>query len=508
MRQLNFPDQLIDYLRDYYTHDNIITEAAGQSTKRQYQSRGLRQGCNMSSILFVIYLIALGPRLENSGLGVDLGGGLVIAYLKFADDIFLISSTESGLEELKEILEGWCFDFRMKISKKKTQVISPNRFKTWSITNLDEEANLIELKQVDEYKYLGVIQKLTFRQTADAKQHSMVQRATLYKNTILRLRSTLPDKVEVYRSTWENVAVPSILYGADVLSVDKETISKLDEIQYYIAKVLLGVPKSSSNKGCEAEMGFKPFHLRILHIKLRFYLNLHLRRGKCTVSQRCLDLLKAAVQSDYLENLRDLLKPLGVSLEEVSDSTLTALEDHHKAVTYRAINDLRSLKLLPIPLIFWKKSAHVEEGLWSKSLSRFRLMNAGLGNRDTLYSSDAVAVSTGEIKQCPLCVVGKNDEIHLVTQCPQLQLARTRIKLGKGETLASCLNSIRNRYKPESRQELLRLFLGQELDLTRTQLIHRGFALERLVDTFFEQWSEKINRPISRRPGLVLAILP
>ena len=127
MRQLNFLEQLLDYLKDYYTHDNIITEAAGQATKRQFQSWGLRQGCNMSSILFVIYLIALGPRLEASGLGVDLGGGLTIAFLKFVDDIFLISSTESGLEDLKIILVGWCYDFRMKVSKKKTQVISPNK---------------------------------------------------------------------------------------------------------------------------------------------------------------------------------------------------------------------------------------------------------------------------------------------------------------------------------------------------------------------------------------------
>ena len=76
---------------------------------------------------------------------------------------------------------------------------------------------------------------------------------------------------------------------------------------------------------------------------------------------------------------------------------------------------------------------------------------------------------------------------------------------GKQETLTSCLDSIGRRYKPESLQKLLCLFLGQELDLMSTQLIHRGFALERLVDTFFKQWSEKLNRTISRKPGLVLA---
>ena len=81
----------------------------------------------------------------------------------------------------------------------------------------DEEANLLELKQVGKYKYLGVMQKLTFRQTADNKQNSMIQRATIYKITILRLTSMIPDRVYVYRATWENVAIPSIVYWADVI---------------------------------------------------------------------------------------------------------------------------------------------------------------------------------------------------------------------------------------------------------------------------------------------------
>ena len=100
MKRLNFPDTLIDYLKDYYTHDSIITNAAGATTAKQYQSCSLCQGCPLSSILFVIYLIELGPRLDNSGLGVDLGDGVTIAYLKFADDV-LASVSESDLEELK-----------------------------------------------------------------------------------------------------------------------------------------------------------------------------------------------------------------------------------------------------------------------------------------------------------------------------------------------------------------------------------------------------------------------
>ena len=111
----------------------------------------------------------MGPRLDNYGLGVDLGDGLLIAYLKFADDIVLASSSESGLEELKCILEGWCFNFRMKISHKKTQVIMPTNNITWTITDLSGEVSLLELQKVQEYTYLGVIQKLSVTATTDKK---------------------------------------------------------------------------------------------------------------------------------------------------------------------------------------------------------------------------------------------------------------------------------------------------------------------------------------------------
>ena len=70
-----------------------------------------------------------------------------------ADDIFLISQCGEDLEELKAILEGWCFNFNMKISAKKTQIIAPTDY-DWPITN-SETVELISLLQVDDYRYLG-----------------------------------------------------------------------------------------------------------------------------------------------------------------------------------------------------------------------------------------------------------------------------------------------------------------------------------------------------------------
>ena len=59
----------------------------------------------------------------------------------------------------------------------------------------------------------------------------------------------------------------------------------------------------------------------------------------------------------------------------------------------------------------------MEEGYWSKVLSRFRAMNAGLGNRSAFYKDKAVFVDSGRVVHCPLCLDGPNDDFHMVTRC-------------------------------------------------------------------------------------------
>ena len=57
--------------------------------------------------------------MRSKGVGVRLESGEIVNILLFADDIILISNS---LEMLKGILETWCINFRMKISK--TNVIT------------------------------------------------------------------------------------------------------------------------------------------------------------------------------------------------------------------------------------------------------------------------------------------------------------------------------------------------------------------------------------------------
>ena len=75
-----------------------------------------------------------------------------ISRLLFADDLVLLSSTESGLQCALNSLADACNTAGMKISTTKTEVLHLSR-------NPDQcvlQVNGATLKQVEKFKYLGV----------------------------------------------------------------------------------------------------------------------------------------------------------------------------------------------------------------------------------------------------------------------------------------------------------------------------------------------------------------
>ena len=105
LKDMNFPAPFLRYLTDYYFLDNISTAIPGVRTRKQYQNRGLRQGCNLSSVLFVLYVSDLPTHLLAQGVGVRLPSGELVCVLLFADDIVLIAISLPDLDILKTSLE-------------------------------------------------------------------------------------------------------------------------------------------------------------------------------------------------------------------------------------------------------------------------------------------------------------------------------------------------------------------------------------------------------------------
>ena len=118
------------------TDDSISCEINGLCTRPIYLRRGLRQGCNLSPILFTLFVLDVTDELNSKSGGILLWD-TIITHLIFADDYVVMSSSSSGLSTLLKTFEDWCVRNRMEVSVEKSKIVSSTDRESWPVLDLD-----------------------------------------------------------------------------------------------------------------------------------------------------------------------------------------------------------------------------------------------------------------------------------------------------------------------------------------------------------------------------------
>ena len=106
---------------------------------------GIRQGCVLSPLLFIIFMDNIMKRANQEENSIE--------ELMFADELVLIAEDQSRLQEMVSNLDQQCKTYGMIISRDKTEVMVTSREPIQCDIELDGET----LKQVEQFKYLGSI---------------------------------------------------------------------------------------------------------------------------------------------------------------------------------------------------------------------------------------------------------------------------------------------------------------------------------------------------------------
>ena len=434
--------------------------------------------------------------MRARGLGIKLDSGEIVCILLFADDIILIADSIETLDELRQILEQWCSDFRMKISISKTSVVTSLEDYECLITDPDSMEEEI-VNHVSNYKYLGITQYATPWRTSQKKGESMVARARVYKNVILRTRSQQLDNTAAMSALWQNIAIPGIMYATDAVPISDATIAELEIIQNQIGKSLLGVPQSSANTVVQVELGWKPMRLWIELNKLRFFLRVTSAEFiGSSIVKSCMEWNLRNPQTLYYSNLMSVLGTYAPTHQDLKNVSKKQIHQRHEQKVIVDIQEMVTLKLMPLPKYWWKMSNHIEDARWSRTLVKFRCMNSGLGNRDSYRTADSISQDGGRVLQCPLCFQGDNNEFHLLITCKQMEHHRQGISLRSGQSIQSFLTEQRSQGKDDF--QAIRVLLGQGEKINKMDLIDRGMALDILLDKFFLEWFSVAGKLISR----------
>ena len=183
MQEYGVNGQLLRAIESFYCQPEVCIRVNGKQSKPFHVGVGLRQGCVLSPLLFIVYMNWIKKCSQADECATI--GNCKISRLLFAYDLVLLSSIESGLQRALTSFADACNTAGMKISTVK-QVLHLSR-------NPDQcvlQVNGATLKQVEKFKYLGVAFTSDGRQDKelDARigKASTVMRALHYSHVMKR----------------------------------------------------------------------------------------------------------------------------------------------------------------------------------------------------------------------------------------------------------------------------------------------------------------------------------
>ena len=235
---------------------------------------GVRQGENLSPVLFSLYLNDLqNYLLDNDCKGIQTEHSLYtdllinIIVLLYADDTILISDNLRDLQINLNHFKDYCDMWKLKVNLDKTKVVV---FGTRRNTNHHVTLGGQSVEVVNEYKYLGILfnKNRSFNNAISAL--SMQARKAMF--SLFSKINGLELPVDCQLDLFNKTIVPILLYGSEVWGFHK--VNEIEKVQAEFIRHVLCVRKSTPYYMLYGETGMEPLLLQVKTRVLNFWCKL------------------------------------------------------------------------------------------------------------------------------------------------------------------------------------------------------------------------------------------
>ena len=115
LREFGVDGQLLRGIKPFYCRPEVCVRVNGKQSKPIHEGVGLRQGCVLSPLLFFVYMNWI--EICSRAYECATIRNCKVSRLQFADDLVLLSFTESGLLHALNSIADACDTAGMKINK-------------------------------------------------------------------------------------------------------------------------------------------------------------------------------------------------------------------------------------------------------------------------------------------------------------------------------------------------------------------------------------------------------
>jgi hypothetical protein len=280
MELIGLSGKVLTYFRSLYANSTIRVRTKQGLSPRVFQSRGLRQGCNASPILFDIFINDIIDGCAR--LGVQLKGfdrdhrevGLL-----FADDLVLISPTRYNLSQALRLIQRWADLFEMTFGVKecgsKCAIMGIGEGATELLRGDPDRWRLSGrvIPIVDTYKYLGVVFRsdLDLQCMADARE----EKGRKVLNTFRAVLSSNDIPLYIRTRVVQSILVPVLTYGSELWGMNSERCKGPQRVLSEALRLLLRLSARSSITSAVTigyELNIPPIHAITSSARARGYL--------------------------------------------------------------------------------------------------------------------------------------------------------------------------------------------------------------------------------------------